>query len=243
MSLQPLQDHFYVREAAAGVWSVEELYIVPEVRGIIYWMPGRDLDLLVDAGCGILPLLAGVSGIDPARTLAIATHSHFDHIGSLWQFPRRAGHPLEAPIVALPDQVNTQILPFLAQERLLAYPLGAWKGVAKYQIRPAPLTQYLVEGDRIDLGDRSFAVLHTPGHSVGSISLWDEAAGLLLCGDIVHEGHIYTEIPGGDMATLLQTHQRIRALPVQVALPGHFSPLSGERMRQIIATYHREHGG
>ena len=44
------------------------------------------------------------------------------------------------------------------------------------------------EGDVIDLGDRAFEVLHLPGHSPGSIGLWDPAAGTLFSGDAIYDG-------------------------------------------------------
>ena len=52
-------------------------------------------------------------------------------------------------------------------------------GREDYRIAPAPLTRILDEGDVIDLGDRSFTVLHLPGHSFGCIGLYDERDGLL----------------------------------------------------------------
>ena len=56
---------------------------------------------------------------------------------------------------------------------------------AAYQVRPAPAQRLLEEGDVIDLGDRHFEVLHLPGHSPGSIALWEAASATLLSGDTV----------------------------------------------------------
>ena len=54
-------------------------------------------------------------------------------------------------------------------------PPGGYSSEA-YRVTPAPATRLLAEGDTIDLGDRHFTVLHTPGHSPGSIALWEVGA-------------------------------------------------------------------
>ncbi len=55
-------------------------------------------------------------------------------------------------------------------------------------ITPAPATRLLAEGEAIDLGDRHFEVLHLPGHSPGSIGLWEEATGIFFSGDAIYDG-------------------------------------------------------
>lgn len=57
-----------------------------------------------------------------------------------------------------------------------------------YRVRPAPATRLFEQGDVIDLGDRHFEVLHEPGHSPGSIALWESASGVLLSGDSIYDG-------------------------------------------------------
>ena len=71
--------------------------------------------------------------------------------------------------------------------------------VADWHLRPAPLTGTLDEGDRIDLGDRSFTVLHLPGHSPGGIGLLDEMDGLFLSGDAIYDDDILDDLPGASI--------------------------------------------
>ena len=59
---------------------------------------------------------------------------------------------------------------------------------AKYRIPPAPAGRILAHGDVVDLGDRAFEVIHTPGHSPGGIALYEQKTGILLSGDIVYDG-------------------------------------------------------
>ena len=61
------------------------------------------------------------------------------------------------------------------------------------------------EGDRIDLGDRAFSVLSLPGHTPGSIGLWDEADGTLFCGDAVYaEDPLIDQAPTSDVEAYLR---------------------------------------
>jgi hypothetical protein len=73
--------------------------------------------------------------------------------------------------------------------------------IAAHTTRPAPCTRKVREGDRLDLGDRSFEVLHLPGHSPGSIGLWEEDSGVLFSGDAVYDGGLLTGFPGADSTT------------------------------------------
>ncbi len=67
------------------------------------------------------------------------------------------------------------------------------------EIAPAPPTRLLDDGDVVDCGDRSFEVLHLPGHSPGSIGLWEAASGILFSGDAVYDGPLLDELDGSDI--------------------------------------------
>jgi hypothetical protein len=85
---------------------------------------------------------------------------------------------------------------FAVVEMFNALPPGGYRQ-SDYQVQPAPATQLVEAGDVIDLGDRVFEVLHVPGHSPGSIALWEAASGVLLSGDAVYAGPPVTVVHGG----------------------------------------------
>ncbi|WP_406101296.1 MBL fold metallo-hydrolase [Streptomyces sp. NBC_01003] len=66
---------------------------------------------------------------------------------------------------------------------------------SSYELRPARVTRQLHDGGRIDLGDRAPTVLHLPGHSPGSIALFDESDGTLFSGDVVYDDVLLDELP------------------------------------------------
>lgn len=203
-------------------------------RANLFRLHGRDADLWVDFGCGLARLPT------PDRpAIAVATHAHVDHIGGFHAFHDRRGHAAEAAAFATMDEARTLAHWLRADPEglgCLPYPgfdLTAWRQV------PAPLTATLAEGDRIDLGDRVFAVLHLPGHSPGSIALLDETAGLMFSGDAIYDDMLVDDVPGADPAIYRATMERLRGLDVALVLGGHGPSFGRARMVEIAETYLR----
>jgi glyoxylase-like metal-dependent hydrolase (beta-lactamase superfamily II) len=92
-------------------------------------------------------------------------------------------------------------------------------------------------GDVIELGDRQFSVLHVPGHSPGSIALWEKATGVLFFGDAVYDGPLVDDAFHSDLPAYLDTMRRLRELPVDVVHGGHFPSFGRERYWQLIDEY------
>ena len=113
--------------------------------------------------------------------VCVASHAHFDHIGSHHEFEDRRVEVSEAAILADPRREWTLADRYATDQMFDRLPPG-WDAAA-YRIRPAPATRPAPgHGDRIDLGDRAFDVIHTPGHSPGGIALFEAKTGILLSG-------------------------------------------------------------
>jgi len=106
-----------------------------------------------------------------------------------------------------------------------------------YRVRAAPLTGYLDEGDVVDLGDRVFQVLHLPGHSPGSIGLYEIGTGILFSGDAIHDGPLLDNLYHSDPAVLRATLERIRGLKPVVVHGGHNTSFGAERLGELIDEY------
>ena len=104
-------------------------------------------------------------------------------------------------------------------------------------MKPAPLTRLLDEGDVVDLGDRAFKVFHLPGHSPGSIALYEAATGLLFSGDVVYDGALIDDLYHSEAEVLKESHARLRELPVTRVHAGHFESFGQDRMIEIIDEY------
>ena len=221
----------------ANLVAFTEPFLNDYFRANFYHLKGRDLDLVIDAGMGLAPLVPPLDLTPGKPVLAVATHIHADHVGSLHEFAQRAGPRAEADAFATMEDRWT----FADEFRNLAVPVtrlpsAGWRA-QDYRIRPAPLTRILDEGDRIDLDDRSFTVLNLPGHSFGCIGLYDERDGLLFSGDAVYDDTLIDDMWCSSREDYRATMRRLLDLPLRVVHGGHGGSFGETRLKQIARDY------
>lgn len=228
---------FRKRIIGDGLTVIDEPHVHPFFRANIYHLVGRDRDLLIDSGMGLSSLAAIIPTVPGKPLLAVATHIHVDHVGSLHEFANRAGPRIEAAGFEAMDDAATFADLFRGLDEPVAVPPSPDWVAASYVIRPAPLTMVLDEGSVIDLGNRSFRVLHLPGHSPGSIGLLDEEDGTLFSGDAIYDDLLVDDLPGCDRIAYRRTMERIAVLPARVIHGGHGESFDAARMRAIARGY------
>lgn len=236
-----------------GVVLVTEPHVHPFLRCNVWVVEGGDRHLVIDTAMGIRPLRPFVERELDGALLAVATHSHPDHVGGLHEFDRRAIHADEAEVVAAGALASVETMHYGADSvgvyeaaghrfgRYLvdAQPAGGLATV--FEIAAAEATQLLVDGDVIDLGGRRLEVLHLPGHSPGSIGLWEAATGTLFSGDAVYDGPLLDGLQGSDVAAYVATMSRLRDLPVRVVHGGHERSFGRDRLIEICEAYLAAH--
>ena len=215
-----------------------EPHIKEYYRCNVWHVRGRDRDLLVDSGMGVVSLREQIPLLSGRPILAVASHTHFDHIGTHHEFAERAVHPDEAEILAHPTRANTVADHYVTGDDIFTQlPPGDWEPL-RYEVAAAPATQLLPEGSVVDIGDRSFEVLHLPGHSPGSIALHERAAEILFAGDVVYDGPLaYDEENAEEMQQYVASMKRLLDLPVRVVHGGHYPSFGRERMQAIIREF------
>jgi glyoxylase-like metal-dependent hydrolase (beta-lactamase superfamily II) len=229
-------DRWYeVLRMADDVTLIHEPWIKPFFRCNMWHVRGRDRDLLFDSGLGHVSLRRHVPLLTGRPIVCVASHTHFDHIGSHHEFADRCVHGAEAEILASPRNEWTLADRYANDEMFDRLPEG-WDAAA-YAIPPAPAGRILEDGDVVDLGDRAFEVIHTPGHSPGGIGLIERATGTFLSGDIIYDGPLIDDAYHSDRAAYVETLERLRDLPVGIVHGGHFPSFGPTRFRQIIDEY------
>ncbi len=164
---------------------------------------------LIDCGMEPEPLLDQVAqrALEPRGLLL--THCHYDHIGGIDRLIERFGpmpiwvHPIEAEWNRDPMANLSGMTP--------------WPCVA-----PAPDKQY-EDGERLDLLGSHWEVLHLPGHSPGSVGLYNSTDGILLAGDTLFSGSVgRVDFPTSDPAAMVRSLERLMTLPDSTEVhPGH----------------------
>lgn len=210
---------FELKEIHPGVWSLCETGHLEEV--ISYLVLGRNQALLVDTGMGIGDLAQAVVRLTRLPVLVVNTHAAYHHCGANHHYREVAAHADEAPRIQRgwnPEEVASAMLP----HKIWA-PLPAGFDPGQYRVEPAPVTRLLAEGDGLDLGGRTLRVMHTPGHTPGSLCLLDEHNSTLFTGDTLAPTTVSAGGEGSDPELLLDSVTRLSRLAGKVArvCPGH----------------------
>jgi glyoxylase-like metal-dependent hydrolase (beta-lactamase superfamily II) len=219
-----------------GVSLIFEPYIKAFYRCNIWHVRGRDADMLVDSGMGVVGLRAHVPQLTGKRCLSVASHTHFDHIGGHHEFDERLVHRNESATLSSPNRHDTLADPYVTDDIFDELPPLPYSS-SEYQVKPAAATRLLDGGDIIDLGDRHFEVIHTPGHSPGGIMLWEASTGVLFSGDSIYDGPLIDDTYHSDIDDYLATMKQAIDIPVRVVHGGHFPSFDGARFRELIREY------
>lgn len=219
-----------------GITHIHEPHIHPFYRCNIWHVRGRDRDLLIDSGMGVISLRRQVAALAERPVLALASHTHFDHIGNHHEFEERLVHPAEADLLAQPSRPGTLADAYVRDNIFTVLPFAGWRA-ERYEVVPAPATRLVAEGEVLDLGDRHFEVLHLPGHSPGSIGLWEERTGILFSGDAIYDGELIDDCYHSNLDDYIRTMRRLRELPATVVHGGHFASFGRERLRELAQEF------
>ena len=231
---------YETRGVGDGITYIGEPFIKEFYRCNIWHVRGRDSDMLVDSGMGVVSLREHVPLVAERPCQAVASHTHFDHIGSHHEFAERLVHPAEAELLANPTRAGTLADPYVTDDIFTALPPEPYASTT-YAVRSAPATRLLADGDIVDLGDRQFEVIHTPGHSPGGIALFEAATGVLFSGDIVYDGPLIEDTYHADAGDYRASMERLLDLPVRVVHGGHFPSYGRDRHRAIVRQWLAAH--
>ncbi|WP_346911785.1 MBL fold metallo-hydrolase [uncultured Roseibium sp.] len=231
---------YETRKVGDDVTYICEPFIQEFYRCNIWHVRGRDKDMLVDSGMGVVSLREQVPLVTERSLEAVASHTHFDHIGCHHEFEHRTVHRCEAELLAEPTRANTLADPYVTDEIFTRLPPLPYSST-EYAVKKAPATRIVEDGDVIDLGDRHFTVIHTPGHSPGGIALYEKATGILFSGDILYDGPLIEDTYHSDMGDYIASMSRLLDLPVRLVHGGHFPSFSGERYQSLIRDWLTAH--
>jgi hydroxyacylglutathione hydrolase len=165
--------------------------------------------MVIDPGDDIEGVLALVQKHNLTVKQIVVTHAHIDHVGGAMKLRAATGAPI------LLNQNDYGLLKMLAAQ-------AAWIGVE--DPGKVEIDHSIEQGDTVGTGPLTANVLHTPGHTEGSICLYFTAAKKLIAGDTLFAGSIgRTDLPGGSMRKIISSlHDKVLALPDEtVVVPGH----------------------
>jgi len=175
-----------------------------------------DGELVVDAGTGEFfqetkDAIQNNIGISRLKTI-INTHCHYDHSGGDKK---------------LRDWLGAVICAHEKDRKSLETGNGTQANFFRAVSRSVTVDRKLRDGGKINTRNFSFEVVHTPGHTPGSICLYEREKRILISGDTLFEDGVgRTDLEGGDRSELRKSLERLAELPITHLLPGHGMPRS-----------------
>jgi glyoxylase-like metal-dependent hydrolase (beta-lactamase superfamily II) len=165
--------------------------------------------IVVDPGDEIASILEIVARHGLTVKAIVITHAHIDHIGGAQKLKQATGAPvyMNQNDAELQKMMDTQ---------------AAWLGTRTPEA--VAIDSDAKDGSALAMGATEFHVLHTPGHTQGSISLWIPSESKLVAGDTLFRDSIgRTDLPGGDGRQILRSiHEKLLPLPEEtIVIPGH----------------------
>ncbi|HVJ07347.1 MAG TPA: MBL fold metallo-hydrolase [Acidisarcina sp.] len=165
--------------------------------------------IVIDPGDNIPQILTRLKNHNLTVKQILVTHAHIDHVGGALQLKRLTGAPIF---------LNERDLPLLKMMNMQA----GWLGVAPPEVAPPDTS--LEDAMTVGLAAYPAQVLHTPGHTQGSVCLHFAPQNLLIAGDTLFAGSIgRTDLPGGNSSQIIESiHDRLLVLPPETqVIPGH----------------------
>lgn len=151
----------------------------------MFLLEGRDRTLLIDTGTGGENIRKCVRKLTNKPLIVLNTHGHYDHMGGNYLFEKVYLHPADRK--AAEAHQDPEYLSDTAKKMMPPLFYFLTKLFRPYLFSPHPFHNFkdLSDGQVISLGDRDVEVLHTPGHSMGSVCLLDHKYNLMFTGDSI----------------------------------------------------------
>jgi glyoxylase-like metal-dependent hydrolase (beta-lactamase superfamily II) len=215
---------FEVYAVTPDVFAIYEPHQAEEA--ISYLILGHKRAALFDTGLGIGDIKKVVTALTSLPIVVLNSHTHDDHVGDNWEFTEILGMDTQFTRTNARGSV-ADAQGELAQGSICGQLPSGFDPKA-YTTRPWRITRWIHDGDTVDLGGRVLRVLATPGHTPDSISLLDEANGLLWTGDSFYPGTIWLKRPETDLDAYERSMARIAALVprLHLVLGSHNAPVA-----------------
>lgn len=179
-----------------------------------YLLIGEEKAALIDTGLGIDNIKRITDQLTNLPIIVLTTHVHWDHIGSHGEFKNIYVHKDEEDwlVNGIKKLSIEQIRKDVSRDITIPTPETFNPDTYKpFQGNPTGL---LNDGDEIEIGNRKLTIYHTPGHSPGHISIFDNSKGYLFTGDLLYdETPVYAFFPTTNPVDLTQSLKKISNIP------------------------------
>jgi len=244
MQLSRFSDDWYqVYEAAGGVYSIVEPYQLQET--ISHLIVGEDRALLFDTGIGLLSIKAVVERITHLPVIVLNSHTHYDHVGSNWEFSTVLAIDSDYTRANMEGFDNSRIAgDFLPEAFCKGAPEGS--NADAFYTRPWQQSRYVADGEILDLGGRKLEVVFVPGHTPDAVALLDAENRLLFTGDSWYDASLWLFARETNLSDYEASISRLAALEsaVDFLLGAHNSArVDVGRIQDVVSAFRKLRAG
>ncbi len=208
---------FTVEEIDSDTYAISEYRHWEETH--CYLLCGEKEAVLIDTGLGVSNIKKVVDSLTALPVKVITTHVHWDHIGGHKYFDDILVHEAERDWLSIQFPMPLQVVKRNLMRSPCDFPAGF--SVDGYQIFRGVPKKILHDGDRLDLGNRTLTVIHTPGHSPGHCCFYEPDRKYLYSGDLIYCGCLDAFYPSTDPLLFYQSVQKVQTLDFDRLLPAH----------------------
>lgn len=184
----PFGSEWFVLQQVGRVTAIREPYHFEDV--LSFFIQGDNEAVLIDTGMG----LANIASVISSPVTVMLTHTHWDHMGCVGEFD----NVVVSEVDFEKDRLTKGWLPHEMdgfEERFFSKPLPSQFNPKEFSIKGLSDFDTLVDGETIDIGGEIIHVIHTPGHTPGSLCFFMERNGYLVTGDTLYPGPEYIHLP------------------------------------------------
>jgi len=230
---------FHSDRVRDDLYCITEPHYSWENRANLWLIKGRDADLLIDTGLGVSSLKLYLAEMLDKPLKVVASHVHFDHSGGCYEFDQVYIHGNEHRALCEGDQRLILSSPEFRMVPDSDFESLPYEGFSAddYEVRACPHAKSLRHGDIIDLGNKAFEVMHLPGHSSGSIGLYNATDQHFFSGDVVYDGTLLDDLEDSMIDDYLGSMEQLLQLKTDEVRPGHYASFDRRRLRQLVNEY------
>jgi glyoxylase-like metal-dependent hydrolase (beta-lactamase superfamily II) len=199
---------FEVYKVAADTYAIYEPHQSEEV--ISYLILGKQKAILFDTGMGISDIKQVISELTKLPIIVLNSHTHNDHVGGNWQF--KTIYSMDSDFSRKNAKGSVEDAQAEIAPGEICGNLPQFFNGRDYRTQPWRISQYIHDGDKLDLGGRAIEILATPGHTPDAITLYDRANGLLFTGDTYYPATIWLYRPETNLDQYANSIQQLAIL-------------------------------